>query len=122
MPHLPTPTGSSNDLVLALAITICTGLLMLLGWFLVRTLKQVEDAIQAGRAETAALRTELATVKADLKGYSSLVQHLTEETAVLKRAYAALERAFTAMDKWLYGQAMQGKLPQPPNFRPITPD
>jgi len=121
MPHLPTPAGSS-DLVLAVAISICTGLLMLLGWFLVRTLKQVEDAIQAGRAETAALRTELATVKADLKGYSSLVQHLTEETAVLKRAYAALERAFTAMDKWLYGQAMQGKLPQPPNFRPITPD
>lgn len=117
---MPTPhpaTGMSPEAILSIVISVATPLLLLVGWFLVRTLKQVEDAIQAGKAETSALRTELAVVKADLQGYVSQVQNLREETSVLKKAYAALERAFNAMDKWLYGQAMIGKLPHPPDFK-----
>lgn len=119
MPHLPN-LASHQELTLALVITICSCLFALVGWFIVRTLNQVESAIQAGKTETALLREELREVKGELKDYAGLVQHLREETTVLKRAYAALERAFTALDKWLYGQAMQGKLPPPPNFRPVS--
>jgi hypothetical protein len=120
MPHLPTTTGGGQDLMLAVVIMLCSGLSALVGWFIVRTLKSVEDAIQAGKAETTALRTELATVKADLKGYANQVERQSEELGSLKRAYAALERAFSAMDKWLYGQHVLGKLPQPPDFRGPT--
>lgn len=120
MPHLPTPAGGSQDVLLAVVIALCSGLFALVGWFIVRTLKSVEDAIQAGKAETTALRTELATVKADLKGYADQVERQSEELGSLKRAYAALERAFSAMDKWLYGQHLLGKLPQPPDFRGPT--
>ena len=74
MPHLPTPAGGSQDVLLAVVIALCSGLFALVGWFIVRTLKSVEDAIQAGKAETTALRTELATVKADLKGYADQVE------------------------------------------------
>ena len=112
----------SHDVVLSLVISVAWALLLLVGWFLVRTLKQVEDAIQASKAETTALRAELGTVKADLRDYAGQVQRQSEELGALKKSYAALLHAFTAMDKWLYGQAMQGKLPHPPNFRPITPD
>ncbi|MGI4865445.1 MAG: hypothetical protein ACRYFZ_16095 [Janthinobacterium lividum] len=123
---MPTPhpaTGMSPEAVLAIAISVATPLLLLIGWFLVRTLKQVEDAIQAGKSETASLRSELSTVKTDLKDYAGQVQRQSEELGSLKQAYAALERAFNAMDKWLYGQAMQGKLPQPPDFRAsVTPE
>ena len=123
MPHLPTLAGGSQDVLLAVVIALCSGLFALVGWFIVRTLKSVEDAIQAGKAETTALRTELATVKADLKGYADQVERQSEELGSLKRAYAALERAFSAMDKWLYGQHLLGKLPQPPDFRgPIISD
>jgi hypothetical protein len=123
MPHLPTTAGGGQDLMLAVVIMLCSGLSALVGWFIVRTLKSVEDAIQAGKAETTALRTELATVKADLKGYANQVERQSEELGSLKRAYAALERAFSAMDKWLYGQHVLGKLPQPPDFRtPATPE
>lgn len=120
MPHLPTSAGGP-DLLLAVVITSCSCLFALVGWFIVRTLKQVEDAIQAGKAETTALRAELGTVKADLKDYAGQVQRQSEELSTLKLAYAALERAFSAMDKWLYGQAVQGKLPMPPDFRSIPP-
>lgn len=113
----PAPPGMSHDVVLSLVISVASFLLLLVGWFLVRTLKQVEDAIQASKAETTALRTELGTVKADLKSYAGQVERQSEELGSLKRAYAALERAFTAMDKWLYGQHVLGKLPQPPDFR-----
>jgi len=123
MPHLPTTTGGGQDLMLAVVIMLCSGLSALVGWFIVRTLKSVEDAIQAGKAETTALRTELATVKADLKGYANQVERQSEELGSLKRAYVVLERAFSAMDKWLYGQHVLGKLPQPPDFRAsATPD
>jgi len=108
-------------LLLGVVIVVCSGLFTLVGWFIVRTLKSVEDAIQAGKAETTALRTELATVKADLKNYAGQVERQSAELGSLKRAYAALERAFTAMDKWLYGQHVLGKLPQPPDFRAATP-
>lgn len=123
MPHLPTPaTAAGQDLLLAVVIVVCSGLFTLVGWFIVRTLKSVEDAIQAGKAETTALRTELGTVKAELRDYAGQVQRQSEELGSLKRAYSALERAFHAMDKWLYGQAVQGKLPMPPDFRASTPD
>lgn len=115
-PTPPAPTGGQS-LVTWLAITVCPCLFLLLAWFLIRTLKQIEDAIQSSKAETTLLRTELGVVKQELKDYAGLVQHLKEETGVLKQAYAALERAFAAMDKWLYGQAMLGKLPHPPNFK-----
>jgi|GEM_PF-3804711 len=121
MPHLPTPPAAGQDLLLGVVIVVCSGLFTLVGWFIVRTLKSVEDAIQAGKAETTALRTELATVKADLKNYAGQVERQSAELGSLKRAYAALERAFTAMDKWLYGQHVLGKLPQPPDFRAATP-
>lgn len=122
MPHPPTPaTAGGQDLLLAVVIVVCSSLFTLVGWFIVRTLKNVEDAIQAGKAETTALRTELATVKADLKGYAGQVERQNEELGSLKKAYAALERAFTAMDKWLYGQHLLGKLPQPPDFRASPP-
>lgn len=124
MPHLPNiaTAGSNQVLILALVIALCSSLFALVGWFIVRTLKQVEDAIQAGKAETAALRVELAVVKSELKDYAGLVQHLREEISVLKKAYAALERAFNAMDKWLYGQAARGKVPPPPNFQAVIPE
>ncbi|MGI4873370.1 MAG: hypothetical protein ACRYFX_19605 [Janthinobacterium lividum] len=121
MPHLPTPAGN-QDLVLALVIVLCSALFGLVGWFIVRTLKQVEDAIHEGKAETAALRTELSAVTANLKDYAGQVERQSEELGSLKKAYAALERAFHAMDKWLYGQAVQGKLPMPPDFKASTPD
>ena len=122
---MPTPhpaTGMSPEAVLTITISVATPLLLLIGWFLVRTLKQVEDAIQAGKSETAALRTELSTVKSNLKDYAGQVERQSEELSHLKQAYAALERAFNAMDKWLYGQAMQGKLPHPPDFKAAIPD
>ena len=113
---------SSQALLLSLVISVCTALFGLVGWFMVRTLKNVEDAIQSNRTETAALRGELGTVKDNLKDYAGQVQRQSEELGSLKKAYAALERAFNAMDKWLYGQAMQGRLPQPPDFKADTPN
>jgi type II secretory pathway component PulJ len=113
----PSAAGMRPEVMLSIAISVATPLLLLIGWFIVRTLKQVEDAIQAGKSETTALRSELSTVKSDLKEYAGQVQRQSEELGSLKKAYSALERAFNAMDKWLYGQAMQGKLPQPPDFR-----
>jgi hypothetical protein len=122
MPHPPNvaTAGSNQELVLALAITICSALFLLLGWFIVRTLNQVEAAIQGGKAETTALRTELGTVKSDLKDYAGKVDRQSEELTSLKKDYGVLERAFIAMDKWLYGQAVQGRLPMPPDFKSTT--
>jgi hypothetical protein len=130
MPALtPPPTGMSHDIVLSLVISVATGLLLLVGWFLVRTLTQVEKALDAGRAETAALRTELGNVKSDLKDYAGQVKSQSEEMqrqsaelSGLKKAYTALLNAYTALDKWLYGQAVQGKLPMPPPFKASTFD
>jgi hypothetical protein len=122
MPHLPTPPAGGQDLLLAVVIVVCSGLFTLVGWFIVRTLKSVEDAIQAGKSETTALRTELATVKADLKTYAGQVERQSEELSSLKKSYTALLQAFNAMDKWLYGQAVQGKLPMPPDFKAVTPE
>ncbi|MGI4870443.1 MAG: hypothetical protein ACRYFX_04605 [Janthinobacterium lividum] len=114
--------NANHDVMLSLVISGASFLLILVGWFLVRTLKQVEDAIQAGKAETAALRTELGTVTTNLKDYAGKVDRQHEELTALKKAYATLERAFNALDKWLYGQAAQNKLPIPPDFRATTPE
>ncbi|MGI4871440.1 MAG: hypothetical protein ACRYFX_09715 [Janthinobacterium lividum] len=121
MPHLPSTTGS-QDLALALVIALCSGLFALVGWFIVRTLKQVEDAIQAGKAETTALRTELGLVTTNLKDYAGKVERQHEELTALKKAYSTLLNAFQVLDRWLYGQNLLGKLPEPPVIHPIQPE
>lgn len=107
---------TSPEVMLSVVISVTGFLLFLVGWFLVRTLTQIEKSISEGKVETAGLREELSQVKGDLKDYAGLVRQQSEELSSLKRAYAALERAFRALDRWLYGQHLGGHLPQPPEF------
>ncbi|MGI4870689.1 MAG: hypothetical protein ACRYFX_05855 [Janthinobacterium lividum] len=122
MPYPAMPTGSNPALILSLAITLSSFLLVLVGWFIVRTLNKVEDAIKEGKAETTALRTELGTVTANLKDYAGKVERQHEELTALKKAYATLERAFQVLDRWIYGQHLLGKLPEPPTIHLIQPE